>query len=467
MSAAPASTVLGVRETPDAAAGPAGARLADDLLAAGRLQALGVKSAWSLMDQGLTSLTGFFSTFLLARWLAPETYGAYAIAFAGYLFVSGFHNVIVLEPMSVIGPSRHAHRLLAYFRAQMAVHGVLVGICSVGVVCAGLVVWLIAPASPLAGAIAGSGLALPFLLMLFLARRICYIRQRPVIATLGSGCCFVMTVCGLYALRSFDGVSPFSVFLLVGVASLAGSCVVLRQIGIAAFRTRSVVDERIAWTSALRENWSYGRWLVGSTILYSISGQVQMFLAAAFLGLGAAGTLRAMMLPASAMTQAVTAAELLVLPGLSHDFGRGLVGRIRQKAVIVSFSLCAAGLCFAAVLWVTAGRVEHLLFGGKFAAYAWLMPILGLVPATNGFTMGFSAALRASQKPHFDLLASAIAAPVAIISAVSFIRWWGLTGAAASMVAGFGVYMGVNCWIFYAAPGLDFKKRMLGGGEMA
>src|ERR1700733_4159941 len=466
MSAAPASTVLGVRETPDAAAGPAGARLADDLLAAGRLQALGVKSAWSLMDQGLTSLTGFFSTFLLARWLAPEIYGAYAIAFAGYLFVSGFHNVIVLEPMSVIGPSRHADRLLAYFRAQMAVHGVLVGICSVSVVCAGLVVWLIAPASPLAAAIAGSGLALPFLLMLFLARRICYIRQRPVIAVLGSGSCFVMTVCGLYALRSFDGVSPFSVFLLVGVASLAGSCVVLRQIGIAAFRTRSVVDERIAWTSALRENWSYGRWLVGSTILYSISGQVQMFLAAALLGRGAAGTLRAMMLPASVMPQAVTAAELLVLPGLSRDFGRGLVGLIRQKAVIVSFSLCAAGLCFAAVLWVTAGRVEHLLFAGKFAAYAWLMPILGLVPATNGFTMGFSAALRASQKPHFDLLANAIAAPVAMISAVGFIRWWGLAGAAASMVAGFGVYMGVNCWIFYATPRPDFKNRKL-GGELA
>jgi hypothetical protein len=467
MSAAPTSTVLGLRETPNATAGPASARLADDLLGAGRLQALGVKSAWSLMDQGLTALTGFCVTFLLARWLAPEVYGAYAIAFAGYLFVSGFHNVIVLEPMSVIGPSRHADRLPAYFRAQMVVHGVSVGICSVGVVCTGLVVRLIAPASPLAGAIAGSGLALPFLLLLFLARRICYVRQRPVIATLGSGSCFVLTVCGLYALRSFDRVSPFLVFLLVGAASLAGSCVVLRQIGIAVFRTGSVVNERIAWTSALRENWSYGRWLVGSTILYSLSGQVQMFLAAAFLGLGAAGTLRAMMLPASVITQAVTAGELLVLPGLSHDFGRGLVDRIRQKAVIVSFSLCVAGLCFAAVLWVTAGRVEHLLFGGKFAAYAWLMPILALVPAANGFTMGFSVALRASQKPHFDLLANAIAAPVAIISAASFIRWWGLAGAAASMVAGFVVYMGVNCWVFYAAPRPDFKKQMLSGGEVA
>src|SRR5580658_739459 len=157
MSAVPAPAASEIQQAARrftiASDGPAG-----NLFAPGRLRALGVKSAWSLVDQGLTALTGFCATFLLARWLAPEIYGAYAIAFAGYLFVSGLHNVIVLEPMSVIGPSRHADRLLAYFRAQVAVHGVLVGICSVSVVCAGLVVWLIAPASPLAAAIAGSGL---------------------------------------------------------------------------------------------------------------------------------------------------------------------------------------------------------------------------------------------------------------------------------------------------------------------
>jgi hypothetical protein len=122
MSSAPAPAVPEVRQAASrfaiASDGPAG-----DLFAPGRLRALGVKSAWSLADQGLTALTGFCVTFLLARWLAPEIYGAYAIAFAGYLFVGGLHNVIVLEPMSVIGPSRHAARLREYFRAQLLVHG--------------------------------------------------------------------------------------------------------------------------------------------------------------------------------------------------------------------------------------------------------------------------------------------------------------------------------------------------------
>jgi O-antigen/teichoic acid export membrane protein len=191
---------------------------------------------------------------------------------------------------------------------------------------------------------------------------------------------------------------------------------------------------------------------------------VQMFLAAAFLGLGAAGILRAMLLPASVMTQVVTAAGLLVLPGFSYDFGQGLVVRMRQKAMILSGVLCGAGICFSVLLWMVAGRAEHLLFGGKYAMYAWLMPVLSLVPAVNGLTMGFSMALRASQRPHLDLLANAIAAPIAVASALSFIRWWGLAGAAASMVIGFAVYMGVNCWAFSATDGLELKSKFAGDG---
>jgi O-antigen/teichoic acid export membrane protein len=461
MTAVPALPAAAAPEVPETAPRVA---VASDwpaaCFASGRLWAMGVKSAWSLMDQGLTALTGFCVTFLLARWLAPEIFGAYAIAFAAYLFVSGLHNVVVLEPMSVIGSSRHVGRLHEYFHAQIVVHGVLTGLFAAGVVCFSLVVWFVAPTSALAGAFAGSGLALPFLLFLFLARRMCYVTQRPLFAVLGSGCCLLLVLVGLYALRRFEGSSPFFVFLLMGAASLVGSCLILRELGLRMFRQDRSSGKRIPWGSVLAESWSYGRWLVGSTVLYSVSGQVQMFLAAAFLGLGAAGTLRAMLLPASVMTQVVTAAGLLALPRFSFAFGRGLVERMRQEAVILSAVLCGAGICFSVLLWILAGRAELLLFGGKYAAYAWLMPVLSLVPAANGLTMGFSTALRASQKPQLDLLANAISAPIALVSAAGFIRVWGLAGAAASMVTGFVVYAVVNCWLFRTAVGLESRPEI-------
>jgi O-antigen/teichoic acid export membrane protein len=453
MSAVEAPVAAELREPPVGA--DSSSERAADLLSPEKLRAWGVKSAWSLIDQGWTALTGFSVTFLLARWLAPEAYGAYAIAFAGYLFVSGLHNAIVLEPMSVMGPSRHAGRLREYFRGELMLHGVLVCICSAVVALGALVAWFIVAKSPLVGAIAGSGLALPSLLSLFFARRVCYAVQRPVVAMLGSGCCLALTLVGLLVLQHFALASPFAAFVVTGLASALGAILAIATIGWATPSGGFVVGARIGWTVALEENWSYGRWLVGSTMLYSVAGQVQMFLAAAFLGLGAAGILRAMMLPASVMTQAVTAAGLLVLPGFAYDFGRGQFARMRQKAAIVSCVLCAAGLGFAVVLGLVAGRAEHLLFGGKYSGYSWLMPILALIPAANGLTMGYSAALRALQRPHFDLLANAIAAPVAVLSAVTFIRWWGLAGAAASMVMGFAAVMGVNCWVFYVSSRVD------------
>jgi O-antigen/teichoic acid export membrane protein len=309
-----------------------------------------------------------------------------------------------------------------------------------GAIVAG-VTWILAPNSPLAGAILGSAIAVPFLLLLWLARRMCYVLQRPRSAILGSATSLTFVLFGLYAMRYFDRVTPFLAFLLTATGSLLGATLILIQI--ANLSSRPVFGgpsmascASATWRATLRENWSYGRWLFGNAILYPISGQVQMFLAAAFLGLGSAGVLRAMMLPAAVMTQVVSATDLLILPGFSYDFGRGYLTHMCRKALLVSSALGGAGLCFALLLRFVAAPAEHLLFGGKFAPYVWLMPVLALIPAVNGFNSGFSATLRGSQKPHFDLLGNAMAAPVAVLSAFLFIRWWGLAGAAFSLIAG-------------------------------
>jgi O-antigen/teichoic acid export membrane protein len=139
------------------------------------------------------------------------------------------------------------------------------------------------------------------------------------------------------------------------------------------------------------------------------------------------------------MVQIITATGLLVLPSFSYDFGRGRTKQLRHKAMLVSLVLAVAAVCFAMFLALFAGRTEHLLFGGKYAAYAWLMPVLALVPAASGISMGYSMALRASQRPHFDLISNMFAAPVAILSALFLMRSWGLAGAAASMALSFAV----------------------------
>jgi O-antigen/teichoic acid export membrane protein len=413
------------------------------------LRVWGVRSALSVFDQGLTASVGFGVNVLLARWMPADVYGAFAVAFAGFLFISGFYNAILLEPLTVMGPSRHAQRLPAYFREQIAIHTLLVGVLAALVLLAGAGFTLMAPQNPLGGALIGTGLALPFLLLLWLVRRMCYVVQRPSIAVLGSGFYLSFVFVGLFLLRHFNMASPLTAFLLTGAGSLLSAGVLWRKLG--SERTQRPRDEHSKWRQVLRENWIYGRWLVGSTVLNSVSTQVQMFLVASTVGLAAAGVLRAMQIPALLMVQVIAATGLLILPAFSYDFGSGSRTRMRHKAMLVSIGLVGATLSFAALLALFAGPVEQLLFGGKYTEHAWLMPVLVLVPAALGASLGQSMALRAMQRPHFDLAANAIAAPVGVLSAIAFMHWWGLGGAAASMVLSYATSSITTWWVYRAS----------------
>jgi O-antigen/teichoic acid export membrane protein len=408
-----------------------------------RLRVWGVRSAASLVDQALTSGVGLAVNLLLARWMTASLYGAFAVTFAGFLFFAGFHNVLLLEPLSVIGPARYGDGLRAYFRTQLTLHIVLVGALSLLGLLAGAALWRVLPASPLVGPVLGGALMLPFLLLLWLVRRMCYVLQRPAAAVAGSAFYIVFVIAGMLALRAAGTISGFSAFLLMGIGAFLASGVVVFQLR--AMLRGAPQDARLRWQSVLRENWTYGRWLVGSTVLYSASNQIQIFLLPAFLGLGAAGILRAMQLPSLVMTQAITATGLLVLPSLACDFGLGAITRMRHKVVLTSCALAGLAVFFALLLLFLAGPTERLLFGGKFAGFAWLIPVLALGPAVTAMSMGCSMALRASQKPHFDLIANAIAAPIGLLTAICFMRWWGIGGAAVSMVVSFAAASVVAC----------------------
>jgi O-antigen/teichoic acid export membrane protein len=405
----------------------------------------------AIVDQGLTSGSGFLLNLLLARWLSSEAYGAFAVAFATLLFVAGFHSVLLLEPMSVFGPADYSHRLVGYFIAQLKLHAVLVGALSGALLLASAIMARLGVPRELVAATVGSAIALPFLLLFWLARRMCYVVHQPAIAVWGSAGYFGFVVIGLIALREYGRLNPLSAFLLVGAASVVPVLLLLRRLGL--FEAALAIP--CPWKQVLRENWGYGRWLVASTTLFTMASQTQTYLAAAFLGLSAAGILRAMQVPSLVMTQIITAVGLLLLPSMSSDFGLGRTAQLRRKATLATVSLTAMAAGFAVVLWAFAKPIEQVLFGGKFSAQAWLIPILGIVPVCTALATGLSMALRASQKPHFDLVANAVAAPVGVLTAVIFIGLWGLGGAALSLVAGFATYAAVYFYSFKRWAGQD------------
>ena len=413
-----------------------------------RLYVWGVRSGTSIIDQGLTSLAGLLISLLLARWLSAESYGAFAVIYATVLFLFGFHSVLILEPMSVFGPASHAAQITDYMLAQMKVHAIASALLSGAMLVAGLAMKQFGIHRELVSAILGGALAIPFLFFVWLVRRMCYVIHRPAIAVRGSAIYLLMIVIGLAAMRAGGWLSPCSAFLLMGVAGLLSVLWMLQPLGLLRPPTKGC-----SWSTVWRQNWRYGKWLVGSTALFSVASQAQTYVAAAMVGLSAAGILRATMIPSLVMTQIVTATALLVLPSMAGDYGNGRISQLRKKAVLCTVSLTAIAAVYAGILAAFSQPLERLLFGNKFAAYAALISILALVPVCNGFALGFGMAVRACQKPHFDLIANAVSAPVGLVTALVFIHFWGLTGAALSLVSASACYGIVVFWIFLKQGG--------------
>lgn len=408
-----------------------------------RLRIWGIRSGISVLDQGLTSVAGLALSLLLARWLSSEPYGVFALIYATVLFLCGFHSVLLMEPMTVFGPAGYADRMSEYFTIQMKIHLVVTAVLSGAMFLTCVVIAQFGIHKELVSAAFGASLALPFLFVAWLVRRMCYVIHRPAVAIRGSILYLLIVVGGLIGMKATGLLSPSSAFLLMGLAGVLSVLFMIRPLGVFRHATSSLNCGTV-WC----QNWSYGKWLIASTALFSIASQGQTYVVASIMGVSAAGVLRATMIPSLVMVQIVTATALLVLPSMAADFGNGKIGQLRKKALLSTIALTGMALAYAGVLAAFSQPIEWLLFGGKFASYAALIPLLALVPVCNGFALGFGMAVRACQKPQFDLVANAVSAPVGLVTAVVFIHLWGIAGAVISQVVAAACYGMVFCWAF-------------------
>ena len=97
-----------------------------DFTATGRLLGEWVlKGGLSILDLVIYSGSMFLVSVLLARWMSVENYGIFALAMVMTTLFYQVQNSLILEPMSVIGPSKYPKSLSQYLSRQRIFHFVL------------------------------------------------------------------------------------------------------------------------------------------------------------------------------------------------------------------------------------------------------------------------------------------------------------------------------------------------------
>ena len=219
------------------------------------------KGALSVIDQALISGSNFVVSIMLARWLVPEQYGAYALAFECFLLVYVVYTALILEPMCVFGPSVYRDQPQEYMSVLLRLHlGAAVSIVLIFIGSA-WVVHELAQSRSLPWALAGVALGGPCILFFWLVRRAMYVRFAPQAAVAGASLYCAVTLGGLFASYELRVVSPFVAFLLMAGGSLAAGPLMLIRL-----KSSGVgLVGPLCLREVVRKHWVYGRWaLLGS-----------------------------------------------------------------------------------------------------------------------------------------------------------------------------------------------------------
>lgn len=327
-------------------------------------------SALAVLDQGLISGSNFLISILLARWLPPEQYGAYAFAYAVFLLLSLLHQALVLEPQRVFGSSDYQHCPREYLGVLLWIHA---GVTLVIFVFLGLSTWValeLTTAGSLPGALASMTFAAPCILLLWLTRGAFYVRLSPQFAVKGATIYCIVVLMSLSALYKLKLLSPFSAFLLMGLGAVASSAVLL-------IRLRPVLGSRMdvaSWRKVTKQHWEYGRWALGSSALSWVSGDIYFVLLSSFSGMAAAGQLKVLTNFAMPPAQTFAALSTLFLPYASRLYQGSGLAALKSLTSKIAGAFGVAAIAYWVLIVVLGKAILFWLYGGRYPGLASLIP---------------------------------------------------------------------------------------------
>ena len=415
--------------------------LAFDRELLGKLTSWAHKGGLALLDQGLISGSNFVISILLARWLTPEFYGAYAVAFGIYVLLQLTYGALVLEPMAVFGGAAYRRCLRGYCGSMLWVHLIISFVIFVLVGSSAAVAQALGWAGGLSGALLGVALASPCLLLLWYARRAFYLEMSPGRAATGSVLYCVLLLGGLFLAYRHSLLSPFKVFVLMGIAALVADVLLLIRLS----SELPAGDPAPALRESWQRHWRYGRWALASCVASWTPTYIFYPLLSTFSGIAQSGELRALMNFFSPLDQTLSALSLLFLPYAARvQAEQGRSGLIALTRNLMILSVVGAVIYWALIVEFRA-PVFRLLYAGKYTNVTYLLPVLALGSIFWSAGYGPAIALRAIESPASIFVAYFATTLISVIVGIPATRFFGLKGAVwasnATEVASFVVLM--------------------------
>jgi O-antigen/teichoic acid export membrane protein len=392
------------------------------------MRTFGLKAGISVADQGLVSGAGFVLHVLLARWMPQDEYGMFAIVFSIFLFLSGLHNALLLEPMSVLAPNGTPEQLRQYVAHSIWLHFLLTVALSILLLISGLGLMFLH--NPMGEPLMGLAVAGPVILLFWLLRRACYLDGRAQLA-LHAGLLYALLLfMGLWATEQTDSASPLAAVLILGVSSMGASVLLMQLLGI---KVRTILLECSGsiLVSLFLKHWHYGKWVVGSSFVHWAGTAGYVPLIGSLVGFSQAGALRAIQNLILPLQQMLAGLANLWLPSSARLFVDQGKDSLKRNLTNMILGTLLFSVPYLVIILIYSEPIITLLYGsGRYDEFQWLNYYLVVFAIISVVSQGFAITLKALQRP--DCVFYSQAGTAGITATVGSLLVWmlGLEGAA-------------------------------------
>lgn len=398
----------------------------------GQLRLLAGRAGWNLGDQLVSSGTNAVMSFLVARALSADAFGAFAIAFTVYTFLVSAARSLIFQPLVV----RYTDVPQDQFReASAAATGcaTVLGIAS-GLLTA--VVGLVFADGVVGSSLVCIGILLPGLLLQDMWRLVFIAEGRPAGAFVNDVVWAVVQLSVAVAIIATGHESASTLVLGWGGAATVAALVGARQ-----FRGAPALLGGAAWLRRQKDLLGY---YAASFFAVMGANQVTMLLIA---GIGAPadlGALRAAAVVLGPLHIAGYSLSAFAMPELSR---RRLRGReATGVAVAMSAALVAVGVAWGVVLLATPDSLGVKLLGDTWSNARAVLPasLAGIVAIGVGF--GPATMMMAHGYAKESFRTNVILAPSFLILGVLGLQLWAAPGAAAGFALAQWIVAPVVWW---------------------
>jgi O-antigen/teichoic acid export membrane protein len=408
---------------------------------------------FSLADQAVASITNFVTGVIIARSSSKEEFGLYMLGFSLILLVSDLQTSLIATPYMVYAP-RLKGRAHALYAGSTLIHQIvfsLVGMLLLG--CAAIGSRLGIGPRGLEPVLWALGAMVGLIMLREFVRRICFAGLKLRSVLVFDICVGLAQVGGLLLLARLGVLSASVAYWFIGPV-----CGVAALVWI--WRERNFFHLQLAQSVAdLKTNWTFGRWVFASGLVYTASANLYSWLLAFFHGPAAAGVFAACVGVVSASNPALLGLQNFVGPKTAHEYATKGQRALRRFVLKISGMMAIPVGVLTVVLILWGDRFVALLYGKRYAGNGLVVAVLALNLLVTAMGFSFSRALLAMERARVDFLLNLVALITMLTLGLWLVRTHGAVGAAIGLLGATLATSLVKAGIFLSYPAQTHRPQ--------